>query len=352
VKIYFCDGCNESVPLVEVQSGQITTIKGKLFCKTCIPPSALAAPLASTAAPSRAGTNPLLVLLVLALVGWTGWRDRELIMGQAEQPIKISGPSPIVELQQQFDALEADLIPLRNESERIARQVTDLAAGQDGLSAGDDALSKQLVILSDDMQRLTRSQVASGQVIEKVQRNTNAQATLELRIEALSEAVAAHQNAIDFGALSMASSSPLSTNAADAMDLPVMPVVDPARLAAVEDIRRLLLDTEPDLRFEGVDQVETGGYRELADDLVALLADEDMFVRLHAMNVLGNFGYEAAIPALFDVLDDGNASIRKTAAETLVRLTGYDPGFEYKGSSGERTRAIRKWRDWYERREA
>jgi HEAT repeat protein len=131
---------------------------------------------------------------------------------------------------------------------------------------------------------------------------------------------------------------------------PVAPAVDPAHLAAIEEIRRLLLDPEPDLRFEGVDQVETGGYRELAGDLVALLADEDMFVRLHAMNVLGNFGYEAAIPALFDVLDDGNASIRKTAAETLVRLTGYDPGFEHKGSSGERSRAIRKWRDWYEDR--
>jgi len=352
MKIYFCDGCNESVPLVDVQSGQITTIKGKLFCKTCIPPSALAAPLATAPAPARGGTHPLIVLLVLVLLAWTVGRDWELFMGQAEQPMVRVGPSPVVELRQQFDALEADLIPLRNESERNAREITDLAAGQDALAAGDNALAKQLEAVSDDMQRLTRSQVAAGQVIEKVQRNTNAQTSLEQRVDALSEAVAAHQNALDFSALSMGDSVVSSTGSADMMDQPMVAMIDPVRLAAIEKVRRKLLDTEPDLRFEGVDHVETHGYRELSDDLVALLADEDMFVRIHAMNVLGNFGYEAAIPALFDVLDDGNAVIRKTAAETLVRLTGFDPGFEHKGSSGERTRAIRKWRDWYDRREA
>ena len=51
MKIYFCDGCNESIPLSDIQAGQATTIKGKLFCKNCIPPGAggpsQAAPAAS-----------------------------------------------------------------------------------------------------------------------------------------------------------------------------------------------------------------------------------------------------------------------------------------------------------------
>ncbi len=348
MKIYFCDGCNESVPLVEVQSGQITTIKGKLFCKTCIPPSALAAPLAPAAPAAKSAGQPLLVLLVIVLLAWTGWRDRDLLLGEVEEPVLELGPSPVVELRHQFDSLESQMIRLADESKAYEEQLTDLAVGQDGLAAGDTALSKRIESQADDMVRLTRSQVAAGQLIEKVQRNTNVQATLELRIDALSAALSAQQDALDFGAPVAGDMLAVEAPAAQ----PSAPAIDPERLAAMDEIRRLLLDPEPDLRFEGVDRVETGGFRDLASDLVALLADEDMFVRLHAMNVLGNFGYEDAIPALFDVLDDGNASVRKTAAETLVRLTGYDPGFEHKGSSGERNRAIRKWRDWYGERGA
>ena len=37
MKIYFCDGCNESIPLADIQAGQVTTIKGKLFCGNCNP---------------------------------------------------------------------------------------------------------------------------------------------------------------------------------------------------------------------------------------------------------------------------------------------------------------------------
>jgi len=343
MKIYFCDGCNESVPLVEVQSGQITTIKGKLFCKTCIPPSALAAPLTAAAQPAKSGGQPLLMLLVLVLLAWTGWRDQDLILGKVEEPVLEVGPSPLVELRHKLDSLESRLIRLGEESKSQEEQLTDLAVSQDGLAAGDTALSQRIENQADDMVRLTRSQVAAGQLIEKVQRNTNVQATLELRIDALSAALSAQQDALDFGAPASGDMIGIAAPAAE----PVAPTIDLERLAAMDEIRRLLLDPEPDLRFEGVDRVETGGFRDLAADLVALLADEDMFVRLHAMNVLGNFGYEDAIPALFDVLDDGNASVRKTAAETLVRLTGYDPGFEHKGSSGERSRAIRKWRDWY-----
>ena len=30
----------------------------------------------------------------------------------------------------------------------------------------------------------------------------------------------------------------------------------------------------------------------------------------------------------------------------LVRLTGYDPGFDYKASKSERDKAVKRWQDW------
>ena len=51
MKIYFCDGCNESIPLTDIQAGQVTTVKGKLFCRNCIPPSPAAAAPPAPASP-------------------------------------------------------------------------------------------------------------------------------------------------------------------------------------------------------------------------------------------------------------------------------------------------------------
>lgn len=353
MKIYFCDGCNESVPLAEVQSGHITTIAGKLFCKTCIPPSALQPTVQAPAPAASRGSHPLLVVVVLALLGWTAWREAEPYLSQPEEPLEPAGPTVEETLRQDLDELGDELRLLELGGEQRARELGQLAASLDGERAGRESLDKRLTGQEAEVLRLSRGQAAASSLIEKVQRNTNKVASLEVRMDALSDAVAAHQDLLEFGGGVPALSADLGGDMIGVGGgAPAEPAVDPARVAALEEIRRLLLDPEPDVRFDGVDQAEQGGFTELAPDLVALLEDEDMFVRLHAMNVLGNFGHEDAVPALLEVLEDGNASIRRTAAETLVRLTGYDPGFDHKGSSGERSRAIRKWRDWWEERQA
>lgn len=356
MKIYFCDGCNESIPLADVQSGQVTTIKGKLFCRNCIPPGALAGPPATAPRVVSSAGRPLLTLLVVLLVAWTAWRDRDLWLGVTGD----DAGAPSHELQQTEEArrrmllLEADLFALREQYEAQGREISGLASAAESMQAEAQARAQALASLGDEVQRQGIAQSAAGQLVERVQINANRVSTLELRVDALSQAVAAHdayaaqaerrdQSTPSVGAAGMSSES---------VAQPAGPAVDPMRLAAMDAVRRLLLDPEPDKRFEGVDEVERGNYRELASDLVPLLQDEDMFVRLHAMNVLGNFGCEEAVPVLFDVLDDANAAIRKSAAETLVRLTGYDPGFDHKGSSADRTRATKKWRDWFEARGA
>ena len=37
MKIYFCDICNESIPLTDLKDGRASTIKGKIFCGNCNP---------------------------------------------------------------------------------------------------------------------------------------------------------------------------------------------------------------------------------------------------------------------------------------------------------------------------
>jgi hypothetical protein len=74
MKIYFCDGCNESIPLTDIQAGQVTTVKGKLFCRNCIPPGG-AASAAPAPPPARRGAGPVTVGVLLLVVAYLAWRD-------------------------------------------------------------------------------------------------------------------------------------------------------------------------------------------------------------------------------------------------------------------------------------
>ena len=98
MKIYFCDGCNESIPLDDIQAGQATTIKGKLFCRNCIP-LGVTAP-GGPAPEVRTRTSPVLIVVVLLLVGWALWRELPGLMGSPEsgeeatsEVVKKRGPS-------------------------------------------------------------------------------------------------------------------------------------------------------------------------------------------------------------------------------------------------------------------
>ncbi len=350
MKIYFCDGCNESVPLVDVQSGRITTIKGKLFCSNCIPPGAAGQ---STAAPTEARParrSPLLAVLVLLLLGWTVWRDWPLLTDTTPLDVELEERDPLSDLELRVERLDARVLQLTADADQAERALTSQRADLEALRAADSDQVRAQERTADELDRLARNLAEMSKHIEKVQLNANRTEALAVRVDALSDSVAAHQALLSMGAVS-SGDSVMTLDEVEPTAMVAAPrttAVDPARVAEIDALRRQLLDPAPDLRFEAVDRVESGRLHELAPDLVGMLDDEDMFVRLHVMHALETLVYEEAVPALFDVLEDGHAAIRKAGAETLVSLTGYDPGFDHKGSGPERSRAIRAWRDWYE----
>ena len=74
MKIFFCDVCNESIPVKQVQEGQVHTIKGKVICPKCLPTSerplegATLGP-APVVVTSRAGSGSGKAGLVLGALG-------------------------------------------------------------------------------------------------------------------------------------------------------------------------------------------------------------------------------------------------------------------------------------------
>jgi uncharacterized coiled-coil protein SlyX len=336
MKIYFCDGCNESIPLSDIQAGQVTTVKGKLFCRNCIPPGGMSAAAAPAPAVHR-GAGPVVVTLLLGLIAYTVWRDL---------PPGFGGPGDgetRAELAATDDpalaVLQGDVADLRTSNDELDRKLTFQHGDVASLRSTAAELQRVVDSLRESIDGLQRGQAETGQLIEKLNLQENRMHALEARIDTLADMVASQQQM-----LALRASEPQA--AAQGTSASASPGIDPTVAAEMEAIRRQLKDADAGHRFDAVDRVAKGRSKQPAPDLLSVLKDEDPFVRTRAMQVLGDFGSVEAVPMLLDVLEDPNPIIRKAAAEALVRLTGYDPGFDPRGSEADRKKAVKKWREW------
>ncbi len=338
MKIYFCDGCSESIPVGDIQAGQVTTIKGKLFCRKCVP---IGASAAAPAAPVRHRNHPVLIACVVGLVVhalWTSDGMGDLIGRGAE----VTGPAVVDDrFERRLADLEGEAAHVAAGAEELTRKVEFQQADIETLRLADSDASRSLDQVRMESERLARGQADMGELIEKIAMAENRSEVLESRLNVLADKVYGLEKKMEIG-LAVVGNGEVATSG------PAVSSVDASRQTEIETLRRRLLDPDPGERFDAVHTVGYLRLKELADDLVAVLRDEDPFVRQQAMTVLGDFGHVAAVPELLDALEDSQQTLRRTAAETLVRLTGYDPEYDYKASKAERSKAIKRWREWLE----
>jgi hypothetical protein len=335
MKIYFCDGCNESIPITDIQSGQVTTIKGKLFCRTCIPPGGGAAAVPAGAV--RTGTHPLVVVLLLALMGYLAWRDLPLlasaVTGDGEATAELSAGDQRAAL----DGLDQRLGGLSARLDEFERQLVFQRGDVDTVRGTTADLARGVDQVREELEGLRRGQAETGQLIEKLHFQENRTHELEARHNALADVVALQEQRLAAGIAAQPAEGGPATQVAQAEDATAQ--------AELEAIRRQLLDADAGQRFDAVEKIGRGRHKVLAPNLIPVLQDEDPFVRSRAMQVLGDFGTTEAVPALFLVLDDDSPTIRKTAAETLRRLTGHGADYDAVGTKPERDKAVKRWRE-------
>jgi len=342
MKIYFCDGCNASIPLAEIQSGRVTTIKGKLFCPQCLPPRDEGEP--ATRAPARARTG-LLWALVVVLLGWTLWRDLPELLGAGLGDDAPAAEDGAAAWERELQQLGAQLEATRAEAAERDRRLAFVQADLEEVRAATEGLDRSVDQWLAEVDRLGQSQVEAGRLIEKVEHSENRTDVLEERVDALADIVTGLQQELEV-AVANAVAAAEQGAASDGGTVEGAPEIDPTRAAELESIRKQLLDPDAGVRFDAVDRIVRGRLDELGPELVAMLDDEDTFVRLHAMQGIGDLGYVEGVWPLLERLSDGSTVVRRTAKEQLVRLTGFDPDFDPSAGKGERERAIERWREW------
>jgi len=77
------------------------------------------------------------------------------------------------------------------------------------------------------------------------------------------------------------------------------------------------------------------------------LRDPSATRRLTAISTVERTGDRSFVPALIELLDDDDETVRMAAGSTLKTLTGHDTGYRAFASPEERQSHVARWRAWW-----
>ncbi len=344
LKIYFCDGCNESIPLKDINANRIAIDAGKIYCAKCAPRKPREAARVST------GVVVALLLLVATLVG-----SAAFLMGRQLQAVetKLSG------VDKDVTRLRADADAYRRES--LSRE--DAATQRADLMESLGRVEKELAGATEKWNVLAatlRTEVAAVEqrVLESMKAD---RAAVAKELDALkklgaegTESMATLRAGLD------QSDRRVSELAAKVAELAAMPKTAPATpesapvtetdMTAEKEQRDLigkLKDPEAAERYKAV--IELGRLKgdTVISALEAAVADPESYVRDAVVRQLRKLGSHSSIPILLKSLRDEDYFVRASAREALKALTSADVAFDPGASAPEREARAKEWDAWW-----
>jgi HEAT repeats len=354
VKLFFCDICNESIPLQDIKDNRATTIKGKIFCRACNPLNELigsdappatggAAPAARVEVASSGGAIAMLFVGLVASLGASGYLLYERAFGGAEQTEQTAS---------RLDRIDNDLQESKRNANMIAGNVEGLAPLR-SLPARIDALQEEVARIRGEITSL-------GSGLTNAEKNLNTVGSLRERLdqavlrqdesarslgrlEGMLEQISAQVREVsDRPPLIVTSDTATNTNTPAPSETTGDAALDERLNGLIEQL------SSPDamVRWEAVDKIRAGKEKALVPYVVKALSDRDMFVRAQAIYTLGELRASSAVPDLIKMLRDEEATIRDEALTALVEITGQTIRFDTSNKT-EREKGIKRWEDWY-----
>ncbi len=346
MKLFFCDICNESIPLQDIKENKSTTIKGKIFCCECNPLNEIESTSSGSGSGVGGGLIGVMIVLLLAVAGALGYLIYEMKFAQGEGPALSSNGSA--------DSNAAGIEELKNAVATMRGRLDALSGALDlpaQVAALQEAAAGQAAFRSRVSQAVAELQeglVAVGGLRERVDAMALALEgsgqSME-RIGAAIESVKAQLAAIE--ARPVASSSGGDSRIEGGGDAEPGPELDAELIAIVKKLSA----ADPMARWEAVDQIRRRRESRLVGDVIPLLDDRDTFVRAQAIYTLGELKAMPAVPRLVKLLRDDEIMIREEALTSLVVITGQNFKFEVTGGRNVREKGIRKWEDWLDKNE-
>jgi hypothetical protein len=344
LKIYFCDACNESIPLKDLHSNRITFDAGKIFCAGCAP--------RRTAAVARIGAGAAIgVLGFAAMVGlaFLGGRELQRAAGESAAATKTAG-----RLEAELNRLRADAFT-RAECERLLAPILESAEKvKSALSALDErvrALDERSRGAAQKVERdlaavakdLADARAATERAGKTATESAQAAAALKSALDALaakSEELTRVLNAV----VEKGSASP-AASAGGAGAAPTAPA-DPEE-AELRRLAALLKESDAGRRYEAVNGLANLHAAGAVEALEVALGDPESYVRDAAVRALRRHASLKSVPKIIGALRDADLFVRTSAKAALKQLVGVEPAFDPDADAARRERGVKEFETWW-----
>lgn len=336
-EVHFCNLCDQSVPLIEIEEGRARRVGDRVLCQPC------RALVTSVAGGGRAGGAGVWLAAALGLAALLGAGFVWLEGNRADEELA-------TELTAQGDSLGSRL---RNLDERLDGESTRSSEARALLSTEIGSLAarasesrqtseEQVSALNEQIAAFDRYVKGLEEVLPRVTQLESSLSVLEDRLRghrgdlvALRDELDRQRDVLDSAAVA---ATPGEGEGADGA----------AFSPEVSALLRDLQSEDNDVRYAALEKLQPLQDPRLLPHVYPALTDPYEFNRFLAAHILGEWGARQATPHLIEALMDEFSFVREAAASSLRRLTGQNFGYDHSASAESRRRAYGAWKKWWE----
>jgi hypothetical protein len=354
MKIYFCDICNESIPLKDINTDRITIEGGRIFCPKCAPKSVRSRPASAQAVQTLLVSTVVLAALLVAL-GWRlsddlGDRMTELgrRVGSLEEGVRQASEGQVAlgarheENARRLESLGADLRDLRTTA---AQAVAELDRRE---LASAERLGQDLVRAVETL----RGEAASSgaQLAEALQSLQLEGHGHRLSLQAVSDRIQLLEDMLKSRSAGPDPAAAVPVPAAAPEAGTAVPAIDREAQEEheINSLLVLLQDPDPAKRYAAIIELGRYGGPRVARALEGMLQDGDELIRVAAVDHLKKVGLPSSVPHLIAVLRDRDPFVRGAAKRALEAIAGTAVNFQAEASAAEREARVKEWERWWE----
>lgn len=354
LEVVFCDLCNTSVPLQDVESGAAIRHQGKTIGSCCLPALRVGAGAnvgadgdrASMPRQSASGGDtrvlPLGIVLLFAVASAALFLDYRI--GQAQARFESDYGQLAGSLKSQAEVVEG--ISLALDRVAVRADIDRLDAHSKVIDESQQASTQRLQAVGEEVAAATVAMQALQQAVTRAEKSrpdhgptlAEIHGKLQQHTAALAEILARPRPTAEAAVPPEA-------------EQPAAPT-DGLSPEIAHQVARLG-DADDGARFEAVVELLRSKDERVLPHLLPMTKDADMFVRRLAVEGIKDFKTAEVVDALLVALADPEVIVRDSAWRSLKDLTGQSLPFEAAATSRDvRARAQQKWQEWWDKNRA
>lgn len=330
--LFFCNICDQSVPVARLEAGDAIRHGGRVICPTCCD----AVTMAMKGEGPKAKGGSMVFPLLLGLIACTGVVFVYLQMDKVRTDMTEQVNDAKLDLHRSLDSAsdqqESGLVALDASLGGLQQTMREGFASGSENTAAVDLRVRELGGQMDRLEGLADGQATMQQTIRTLQ------AQLQVQEEGIRE-VRTGQQFLRDGMADLERKIVVATAAP--------PKEEGGFSSEVQALVDKLKDDDPLQRVAAIEKLSKYEDPALVPFVEGLLEDTYEMNRFYAANTLGNWEAMPSVPALIATLNDDFAFVRKEANAALVKITKEDMGYDSKAGEKDREKAIGKWDDWW-----